>query len=136
MKDHTRDYVADLRNAQKTRCKIDQIKEQIEILRSAVEYGERIIKSGGSGCTKDKIGKIISRISELTDEMTSLAIDYDIDVAIAEQAISDLTEPQQKIARARYIDGLSWREVAEKTNYSESHCKNTNISIIRKVSTK
>ena len=113
---------------------MEQIREHIEILNSAVEYGERINKNGsGGGYASDKIPRIIARIAELTDEMVSCALDYDIEVTIAEEAISGLSESEQRIAQARYIDGLTWSKVAEKTNYSVSHCRNKNMEIIRKL---
>jgi len=116
---------------------MEQIKEHIEILNSAVEYGERINRNGnGSGYASDKIPRIIARIAELTDEMVSCALDYDIEVTIAEEAISGLSESEQRIAQARYIDGLTWSKVAEKTNYSVGTCRNTNMKIVRKLERK
>lgn len=116
---------------------MEQIKEHIEILNSAVEYGERINRNGnGGGCASDKIPRIIARIAELTDEMVSCALDYDIEVTIAEEAIAGLSESEQKIAQARYIDGLTWSKVAEKTNYSIGTCRNANMKIVKKLGRK
>lgn len=124
----------DLRNARKARVRMNQIKEHIEVLNSAKEYGEKVIHNGsGSNFPTDKMGRIVTRIAELTDELVSIALDYDIEVMIAEQAIESLSDSEQKIARARYIDGLSWRQVSTQTNYSVGHCRNANMRIIEKV---
>jgi DNA-directed RNA polymerase specialized sigma subunit len=124
----------DLRNARGIKVTMDRIKEHIEVLKSALEYGERILHNGtGSNYPTDKISRIVARIEELTDQYVSLALDYDIEVTMAEQAIEKLSESEQKIARARYIDGLPWRQVAAQTNYSVSHCRNKNLDIIKKV---
>lgn len=126
----------DLRNVRKVRVRIERLKEHIEVLNSAKEYGERMLHTGGkSNYPTDRLSRIVARIAELTDELVSCALDYDVEVTLAEEAISKLSEPEQKIARARYLDGLSWRGVAAKTNYSVSHCRNVNNSIIKKVST-
>jgi len=124
--------IVDLRDVRKLRNRMEQIREHIEVLNSAVEYGERINKNGsGGGYASDKIPRIIARIAELTDEMVSCALDYDIEVTIAEEAIDGLSESEQKIARARYIDGLTWSKVAEQTGCSIGRCRNVNQKIIQ-----
>jgi DNA-directed RNA polymerase specialized sigma24 family protein len=124
----------DLRGVRKVRTRMDRLREHIEVLNSAKEYGERIAHNGGgSNPTADKLPRIIARIEELTDELVSCALDYDIEVVLAESVIEKLSESEQKIARARYIDGLSWRQVAERTNYSVGRCRNVNTDIVRKV---
>jgi DNA-directed RNA polymerase specialized sigma subunit len=112
---------------------MEQIREHIEILNSAVEYGERINKNGsGGGYASDKIPRIIARIAELTDEMVSCALDYDIEVTIAEEAIESLPENAQKIARYRYIEGMPWKDVAEKAVYSLRQCYRIDEEIKRR----
>ena len=124
----------DLGEVRRARVRMDQIKEHIEVLNSAKEYGERIAHNGDGGSpTADKLPRIVARIAELTDELVSSALDYDIEVTLAERAIDELTDSEQKIARARYIDGLSWRQVAERTHFSVGHCRNANLSIVEKV---
>lgn len=124
----------DLRDVRKVRVRMERIREHIDTLRSAAEYGERINHNGNGGSpTADKLPRIIARIEELTDELVSSALDYDVELVLAEEAIDSLSESEQKIARARYIDGLSWRQVAEKTNYSVGRCRNANTEIARKV---
>ena len=125
----------DLREVRKVRVRMDRIKEHIDTLRSAAEYGERIAHTGSGGSpTADKLPRIIARIEELTDELVSSALDYDVEVTLAEDAIDGLSESEQKIARARYIDGLSWRQVAERTHFSVGRCRNVNTDIVQKVS--
>lgn len=126
----------DLRNAGKMGRRIRSLRERIDILNSAKEYGERIQHNGaGSNYPTDRMADIVARIDELTREMISLTLDRDIEIVLAEEAISHLSESEQKIAEARYVDGLTWSEVSKKTRYSVSHCRNANMSIIKKVST-
>jgi hypothetical protein len=69
------------------------------------------------------MARIVTRIAELADELVSVVLD--IEVTMAKQAIKILSGSEQKIAQARYINGLSWSEVSKKTNFSVSHCRNT-----------
>ncbi len=66
----------DLRNVSKIGRRIRNLRERIDILNSAKEYGERIIHNGaGSNYPTDKMANIVARIDELTEEMISLALE-------------------------------------------------------------
>jgi DNA-directed RNA polymerase specialized sigma24 family protein len=126
----------DLRVVLRARRKIDLINERIAIIRSALEAGERVLHYGaGSNYPTDRLSTNMAKLDELERSLVEVSLEYECEAIIAEEAIDRLPEAQQKIARARYIEGLSWSDVAEKTRYSKSHCKNTNHAIIHKVST-
>lgn len=44
-------------------------------------------------------------------------------LVIVDAELAKLPENQEKVLRLRYIEGMSWRRVAEKTDYCERQCR-------------
>ena len=51
-----------------------------------------------------------------------------------ERGIQALKGVEHSIISLRYIEGLGWREIAYKVNYSQRHCTRTKNNAIRKLS--
>lgn len=122
----------DLHCIREQRRNIDFIQERITLLRSAVEAGEHHLHYGSrSGSTADKLSADIAKILDLEAKLVTVTAQYAEEADLAELWIRQLPERERTIMQLRYIEGLTWREVAERTHYSEGHCKNLNTKAQR-----
>jgi len=114
----------DLKDLRSQRYKIESLEERIARLRSAMEMGTRRMREvpGGGNYAVDRLSNDIARLDELERELMDEVMQLEQDIRFAEYSIDTLPEPQQKILRLRYIDGLSWQRIAQRTNYSVDHC--------------
>lgn len=51
----------------------------------------------------------------------------------AEALVDSLPAPMRQVLRARYMDGMSWAEVAEATHYSVDHCFTLHRTALRRL---
>lgn len=121
----------DLRIVQNMKEEMINLRERIDTINSMLEYGERAFHTGsGSNYPTDKIANLVAKKDELTDRLISLALDYDIERAIAEEDISHLPGTERKIAGARYIIGQTWEEISREIGYSARRCRQIGEAII------
>lgn len=115
------------------RSKIESLEERMTRLQSAMEIGAQQLKDT-PGCkrTHDKLANDMAKMDELRREHAEAVLGLERDFIIVESEIENLPAREQMIMRLRYIDGLSWYDISEKTNYSISHCKNIHTKIVHK----
>lgn len=71
----------------------------------------------------DRIGEWVDKITEVSERFSRVIDLYtdhilEVDLAISEVGDSD----QRTILRLRYLDGLTWDEISERTHYSRRWC--------------
>ena len=105
--------------------KIKQKQEEIEHYRSvAMNISQSFDNNGIGGYTgnSDKIGRAVSKVIDLTDELTE-----DIDNLIVKQKEISSTINKvddiilQNLLKYRYIHGATWEEISVQINYSYVH---------------
>ena len=83
----------------------------------------------GTG-SSDPVGEGVARLVELEAELLQKIAGLEEHIRCVEAEIDALPPRERSVLRARYVDGLSWREVAKKTHYSMDHCKRINRDCI------
>jgi DNA-directed RNA polymerase specialized sigma subunit len=112
-----------LKQIRNQREKVESIKERIARLRSAMLMGNKqLTEMPGSKEVRDRLANDMVKLIELEHELFGEVISMEHNITRAKALIETLPEQQQRILRFRYIDGLSWRKVAQKANYSQDHC--------------
>lgn len=113
---------------------VDLLRERIELLRSAMETGERILRNGsGSQFSQDKISSSVAKLDDLEHTLVEEISELELETRIAERTIGALPETEQMIMRLRYIYAYSWEQVGAALTYSTSHCKNVHSNILKKI---
>ena len=117
------------------RQKIESLKERILRLRSAAELGTRKLQfTPGGSPSADKMADTIARIDELERQLVGETCELEQNIETVEYLIDQLPPYQRIIMRLRYIDGLTWRQVARRVAYDERHCKRINKQVLEKMS--
>lgn len=98
---------------------IKQIEEQIARLKSQIESPKTQILSDmpKSQAAEDIMAKTVEKMLELQDEYfvkLKAMVSKQLEI---EQAIADLPAREQRLMRLKYIEGLTWEEVAVKMHY-------------------
>ena len=70
----------------------------------------------------DKMASITATIVDLERRLDKRRVDCEKEMQRAETVIDTLPDQQRLIMRLRYIEGLTWRQVSEKSNYDKRHC--------------
>lgn len=71
---------------------------------------------------KDKMATLTATIVDLEEKLDKRRVNCEVEMQRAETVIDTLPDQQRLIMRLRYIDGLTWRQVSEKSNYDKRHC--------------
>lgn len=116
--------IDDLKNVRRQKLRVETLQERIERLRSRAEYNQRQLgECGRSDPTRDRLAEYAAELDELERELTGEMIALEKQLVIVDAELAKLPENQEKVLRLRYIEGMSWRRVAEKTDYCERQCR-------------
>ena len=86
----------------------------------------------GSGAS-DKIGNSAARLVDLasdTDKLIDQYIDRKADVA---KALEHLPNAEYLVMHKRYIQGMTWRQVAEEVGYTEQHVWRLKVKALQRL---
>ena len=100
----------------------EDVRERIQRLRSLAESATSVMRDmpGGSALA-DKTGDGASSLADLERDAERRIEAYLGHVGAVEAEIEKLGDPQHRmLLRMRYVDGLTWDEVAEHVRYSRS----------------
>lgn len=116
--------IDDLKNVRRQKLRVESLQERIEQLRSRAEYTQRELgECGRSDPTRDRLAEYVADIDALERELTAVVISIEKQIVAIDVELEKLPANKVKILRLRFFDGLRWRDVARRTNYSESYCK-------------
>ena len=119
----------DLQTLRDRHNRIENLKERIERLRAAMELGARQLRvAPARNAARNKLEEDMAKLDELERELVGEVAAFEQEIRKAEQLLEGLPVREQLIMRLRYVDGLSWRQVARRAHYSERHCRRINKS--------
>lgn len=125
-----------LKNYRMYKCYIDNIKNEIDFIRSRCGTGEVDYEfSGGltnaiSSITEAQAIQNIEDIEKLEEELKVL--EYNLDKI--DKCIECLDDIEKAIVTKYYIEGQQWFEIAYEYKYSERHCKRIRTAAINSIS--
>ena len=124
----------ELKSIRILRKRICELDEQIEDLKSVMERATPTLSQApcraGEG---DKRASQIARMIELKAGRREKDCLLNAIIDRVEIWLNILPEQQAKVIRARYIEGMSWRMVAQVTGYCKTHCEKIHDSAIKKI---
>lgn len=123
--------IDDLKNVRRQKLRVAALEERIESLRSRAEYNQRQLGECGRGDpTRDRLAEYAAELDALERELTAAVISLEKQIVAIDVELEKLPANRVRILRLRFFEGLRWRDVARRTNYSESYCK----AIVKSVS--
>ena len=97
----------------------EQLQEQMKRLESTIIFPSQKLKDlPPSSFDNDKMAKIVEKLLALQDLYAKKLSDSCVAQLEVESYISSLPEREQRLMRYRYIEGLTWEQVADKMHYS------------------
>jgi DNA-directed RNA polymerase specialized sigma24 family protein len=76
----------------------------------------------GNKSIKDRLAADMAKLDELEHQLHEELVLLEYDITQAEDELTSLPHQQCRIMRLRYVEGLSWPDVARKSNYSLDYC--------------
>lgn len=124
----------DLRTVRTSHIQIQNLNERIARLRSALESCTAKPLSRepkGGQAQKDKLGDDVARLIELEDQCTRKIIDLEVRMQGVEAWLDTLSPQQARVMRLRYMDGLSWRQVARRCGYGYDSVRKMHYRLLK-----
>ncbi len=116
--------IDDLKNVRRQKLRVAALEERIERLRERTEYNQRQLGECGRGDpTRDRLAEYSADLDELERELTGEMIALEKQLVVVDAELAKMPENQEKMLRLRYVDGLSWKKIAERVGYSERQCR-------------
>ena len=117
--------ITDLDELKHSMKRIERINERIETLRAMAENTTQQIQNTPVQNTNmgDTLAKQVAQIVDWTAKLEEEKLDILIRKCEMEEKINKLPRLEREIMTARYIDEMSWAEVADELSYSEDYCK-------------
>ena len=111
--------IDDLKNVRRQKLRVESLQERIERLRSRAEYTQQQLgECGRSDPTRDRLAEYVAELDELERLLTGEMIALEKQLVFVDVELAKLPENQEKVLRLRYVEGLSWRDIAKKVGYS------------------
>ena len=117
--------IDDLKAYRAKKLELESLEDKKERLKA---QRERItaklgLKGGTNGnVSTDKLLNDLIKIEALEEQINGLIIDLTDEFVKLNRAIKMLEPVEQMIIRLYYLQGLKWKAVAKKTNYSVNNC--------------
>ena len=122
--------IDDLKNVRRQKLRVEALQERIERLRSRAKYTQQQLgECGRSDPTRDRLAEYVAELDGLERQLTGEMIALEKQLVVVDAELAKLPENQEKVLRTRYLEGLSWHKVAEKTRYCERQC----LRIIKRI---
>ena len=126
----------ELRAVRDTHIQIENLNERIARLRSALESctPKPLTKMPkGTLVVQDKLAESVAKLIEMENELEQKKLDLAIRYEAVERWIDTLPPCQAQVIRLRYLDGMSWRQVARETGYSYDRAKHIHSDVLKKL---
>lgn len=128
-----------LHNHRAMELEIQQLSELIDMIDNrihTVKTTRMTLTPKGGGFSNDSLSSSIARLESLRtlyNEKWDLLIDTRAEI---ELSIGNLEPQERLLIRYRYIDGLDWKDVSKRLNYSYRHTTRLHGEILKKLSKK
>lgn len=128
------DALQQLKDYRSLRRDIAWLEERIARLRSSIVSVTQVITDmpHGSHKEKDPLGWDVARLLEMEAQWAAMLVQAEGECMAAVAFVSALPEPERRVISARYIDGMSWGEVARYIGYSKSQCMRINSHFLKR----
>ena len=125
--------IDDLKMVQTYKYAIRSIEDTIERLRSEMERATQTLSHAPAHTEgRDKLAYQVQRMLELETARAREVADMEEHIDRCRVWLCTIPEQQAKILQLRYMDGLKWEEVAEKSGYDKRYChKIHNAAMVR-----
>ena len=126
---------ADLKGIRAAHAKIKSLQARVDRLRAAMYSPSSPVLSHTPKGTdiSDPTANAAVTVAGMTLRLLDMVIDLERQIEAAEMHIAFLPEDEQALIRARYIDGMSWRQVSKACNWSVDHCFTKHRQILAKL---
>lgn len=127
----------ELRNYRDLREELDYLHEQITELRLSMTAPKNQVITGmpsGSSAVSDKIGEVVAKAERLEKRYIKKYYDLLSRLEQIENEIDKLEPKERLIIRYKYIQGMTWEDVAEKMSWSVSKVHKAHKKILQKIS--
>lgn len=115
------------------RDRLKRLEESIERLESAMTRVTQILSHAPARGVEDgKLDEQIDQLINLTATYARRTVELELMRAKVTEWIDTLPEQQASIIYKRYVEGLSWKQVARSSNYSEQHCFRIHEAALKK----
>lgn len=124
----------DFKMCSEYRRKIASIDESIIRLRSEMERVTQVLSHAPAHSgNRDKMAEQMRRLEELETARAREVADLEEHIDQCRIWLSNIPEQQAQIMQYKYLDGLSWNEVARKAHYSVGHCTKIHTAAKKKM---
>ena len=116
----------DLRYCASLAREAQNIRDSLERIHSLAEYGgiKSEVISGFGTPLDDRPGEGAAALADMERKAGERIAAYIGHVACVESAISEVAHPDHRaILRLRYVDGLTWEQISERTHFNERWCR-------------
>jgi len=115
------------------RDRLKRLEESIERLESAMTRVTQILSHAPArGVEDERLDEQIDQLINLTATYARRTVELELMRAKVTEWIDTLPEQQAQVIFSRYVEGLSWAQVARRTNYSKDHCFTIHRAALRK----
>lgn len=112
----------DLERCIELHSEIQRLEDRRKKIEEAAQRITKIISSEPKGNEpRDKLAEYVAKLDTLDRLYAGKIIELNALFRLIELDLEDFPAQQRIILKLRYIDGLPWRRVAEKSKYSEKH---------------
>lgn len=124
----------DLSSLRYLRAQIETTEERILRLKSMAErFTKPLSYTKARPAPRDELAEYAAKLDELERQLASRVIALEEKIDYIERGIARLPEQQAVIMRLRYVEGLKWEQVAQKTHYSCRHCTKIHAAAIERL---
>lgn len=115
----------DLKQCKAKKYDIESKKERIATIRGILERITPVLSDTGGvsvSAKDDKTARYVSELIDLERELIELTAMRERELQSIEEWIDTLPGIQSAIMRMRYVDGMKWAQIAQRTGYSPTQC--------------
>jgi len=125
--------VEDLKNLRDCHAAVASLRSRIARIEDSLcsPSGAPMTHAPTAAGPADPVGDGVAQLVALQQALRERIAELERHIAAVEGEIDALPPRERAVIRARYVDGLGWREVAERTHYSVDHCKRIGRECVR-----
>lgn len=125
--------VEQLRECWWRRSKIKSLQDRIERINEQITNAaaKPLTHAPRGGGNRDAIGEAVAKMQELRADLLRELVALEEHLRTVERWLDTLPPNKAAVLRLRYVDGYSWRDVAQRAGYERRHCVRINTEIMQ-----